>query len=185
VRKQRVGTQMVRHSLGTQYANSSFSVGGASVAIEAYAVCARRTERRDVHVVEALGGAVGGGYEQEAAVVEVDEEMELMDREDGRGVAKRSEGWRSGQTRRDIRARKGRTGIGWAPAPATALLLYKVMAIHLDASLQSPNLHVHIANLLPAGHGRQCELYQVNLNHQTAVREPTPARKPSRWINHC
>jgi hypothetical protein len=30
----------------TQHANSSFSVGGAAVATEAYAVCARRTERR-------------------------------------------------------------------------------------------------------------------------------------------
>jgi hypothetical protein len=30
VRKQRVGTQRVRHSLGTQYANSSFSVGDAA-----------------------------------------------------------------------------------------------------------------------------------------------------------
>jgi hypothetical protein len=36
--------------------------------------------------VEALGGAAEGSYEQEAAVVEVDEEME---REDERGVAKR------------------------------------------------------------------------------------------------
>ena len=50
---------------------------------EAYAVCARRTERRDVHVAEALGGAAEGSYEQEAAVVEEDEEME---REDERGV---------------------------------------------------------------------------------------------------
>jgi len=56
------------------------------VATEAYAVCARRTERRDVHVAEALGGAAEGSYEQEAAVVEEDEEME---REDERGVAKR------------------------------------------------------------------------------------------------
>ena len=52
---------------------------------EAYAVCAR-TERRDVHVAEALGGAAEGSYEQEAAVVEEDEEMK---REDERGVAKR------------------------------------------------------------------------------------------------
>jgi hypothetical protein len=37
-------------------------------------------------VVEALGGAAKCSYEQEAAVVEVDEEME---REDERGVAKR------------------------------------------------------------------------------------------------
>jgi hypothetical protein len=37
-------------------------------------------------VVEALGGTAEGSYEQEAAVVEVDEEME---REDERGVAKR------------------------------------------------------------------------------------------------
>jgi hypothetical protein len=40
---------------------------------------------RDVHVAEALGAAEGS-YEQEAAVVEEDEEME---REDERGVAKR------------------------------------------------------------------------------------------------
>jgi hypothetical protein len=39
-----------------------------------------------VHVVEALGGAAEGSYEQEAAVVEVDEEME---QEYERGVAKR------------------------------------------------------------------------------------------------
>ena len=56
------------------------------MATEAYAVCARRTERRDVHVAEALVGAAEGSYEQEAAVVEEDEEME---REDERGVAKR------------------------------------------------------------------------------------------------
>ena len=56
------------------------------MATEAHAVCARRTERRDVHVAEALGGAAEGSYEQEAAVVEEDEEME---REDERGVAKR------------------------------------------------------------------------------------------------
>jgi hypothetical protein len=37
-------------------------------------------------VAEALGGAAEGSYEQEAAVVEEDEEME---REDERGVAKR------------------------------------------------------------------------------------------------
>ena len=55
------------------------------MATEAHAVCARRTERRDVHVAEALGGAAEGSYEQEAAVVEEDEEME---REDERGVAK-------------------------------------------------------------------------------------------------
>jgi hypothetical protein len=42
VRKQKVGTQRVRHSLGTQYANSSFPVGGAAVATEAYAVYARQ-----------------------------------------------------------------------------------------------------------------------------------------------
>jgi hypothetical protein len=41
---------------------------------------------RDVHVAEALGGAAEGSCEQEAAVVEDDEEME---REDERGVAKR------------------------------------------------------------------------------------------------
>jgi hypothetical protein len=46
----------------------------------------RRTDRRDVHVAEALGGAAEGSYEQEAAVVEEDEEME---REAERGVAKR------------------------------------------------------------------------------------------------
>ena len=43
-------------------------------------------ERRDVHVGEALDGAAEGSYEQEAAVVEEDEEME---REDERGMAKR------------------------------------------------------------------------------------------------
>jgi hypothetical protein len=37
-------------------------------------------------VAEALGGAAEGSYEQDAAVVEEDEEME---REDERGVAKR------------------------------------------------------------------------------------------------
>jgi hypothetical protein len=72
-----------------QYANSSFSVGGAAVATEAYAVCARRTKRWDVHVAEALGGAAEGSYEQEAAVVEEDEEMERE---------RMNEGWRSGQT---------------------------------------------------------------------------------------
>ena len=56
------------------------------MATEAYTVCARRTERRDVHVAEALGGAAEGSYEQEAAVVEEDEEMK---REGERGVAKR------------------------------------------------------------------------------------------------
>jgi hypothetical protein len=58
----------------------------AAVTIESYAECARRTERRDVHVVEALGGAAEGSYEQEAAAVEENEEME---REDERGVVKR------------------------------------------------------------------------------------------------
>jgi hypothetical protein len=53
---------------------------------EVYAVCTRRIERRDVHAAEALGGAAEGSYEQEAAAVEDDEEME---REDERGVAKR------------------------------------------------------------------------------------------------
>jgi hypothetical protein len=45
-----VGTQRVGHSLGTQYANS---VGGAAVVTEMHihAVCARRTERRDVQDV--------------------------------------------------------------------------------------------------------------------------------------
>jgi hypothetical protein len=45
-----------------------------------------RTERRDVQVAEALGGAAEGSYEQGAAAVEEDEEME---REDERGMAKR------------------------------------------------------------------------------------------------
>jgi hypothetical protein len=97
--------QRVRLSRGTQYANSSFSVGVAAVATEAYAVCATRTEPRDVHVVEALSGTAEGSYEQEAAVVEEDEEME---REDERGVAK-------GEAARPQRARfagMGRTGIG-------------------------------------------------------------------------
>jgi hypothetical protein len=53
----------------------------------AHAVCARRTEWRGVHVVEALSGtAEGGSYEQEEAVVE---ENEVMEREDERGAAKR------------------------------------------------------------------------------------------------
>jgi hypothetical protein len=39
-----------------------------------------------VHVVEVLGGAAEGSYEQEAAAVEEDEEMK---REDERGIAKR------------------------------------------------------------------------------------------------
>jgi hypothetical protein len=56
-------------------------------------------------VVEALGGAAEGSYEQEAAVVEEDEEME---REDERGVAKRPD---LNELRRC--ARMGRTGIGW------------------------------------------------------------------------
>ena len=56
------------------------------MATEAYAVCARRTERRDVHVSEVLDRVAEGSYEQEAAVVEEDEEVE---REDERGVAKR------------------------------------------------------------------------------------------------
>jgi hypothetical protein len=71
-----------------------------------YAVCARRTERRDVHVVEALGGAAEGSYEQKAAVVEEDEEME---REDERGVAKRPD---LNELCRCRCARTGRTGIG-------------------------------------------------------------------------
>jgi hypothetical protein len=41
---------------------------------------------RYVHAVEALGGAAEGSYEQEAAVVEEDEETK---REDERGEAKR------------------------------------------------------------------------------------------------
>jgi hypothetical protein len=57
------------------------------VATEAYAVCARKTERRDVHVVEALGGAAEYSYGQEAAVVAEDEWNEQI-----------NEGWRSGQT---------------------------------------------------------------------------------------
>jgi hypothetical protein len=65
------------HSLGTQYANSSFS--RAAVDTEAYAVCARRTERWDVHVAEALGGAAECRCDQEAAAVEEDEEMERGD----------------------------------------------------------------------------------------------------------
>jgi hypothetical protein len=43
----------------------------------------RRTERRGVHVAEALGGTAEGSYKQEAAAVEEDEEME---REDGRSL---------------------------------------------------------------------------------------------------
>jgi hypothetical protein len=53
-------------------------------------VCSlRKADRAEgcAHVVETLGGAAEGSYEQEAAVVEEDEEME---REDGRGVAKLS-----------------------------------------------------------------------------------------------
>jgi hypothetical protein len=78
----------VNERLTTQHGSSGFSVGGAraAVATEAYAVCARRTERRDVHVAEALHGAAEGSYEQEAATVEEDEEME---REDEQGLAKR------------------------------------------------------------------------------------------------
>ena len=68
------------------------------MATEAYAVCARRTERRDVHVAEALGGAAEGSYEQEAAVVEEDEEMEREDE---------NEGWRSGQTSTSWMCRNG------------------------------------------------------------------------------
>ena len=59
------------------------------MATEAYAICARRTERRDVHVAEALGGAAECSYEQEAAVVEEDEE---------RWSERTDEGWQSGQT---------------------------------------------------------------------------------------
>jgi hypothetical protein len=44
---------------------SNFSVGGPAVATEAYAVCARQTERRDVHVGESLGAAAEGSCEQE------------------------------------------------------------------------------------------------------------------------
>jgi hypothetical protein len=51
---------LARHAI----CNSGFSVGGAAVVADAYAVCARRTERRDVHVAEALGGAAEGSYEQ-------------------------------------------------------------------------------------------------------------------------
>jgi hypothetical protein len=80
----RAGKQEV--PLTIQYGGSSFSVGGAAVATEAYAVSARRTERWDVHVVEVLGGAAEDSYEQEAAAVEEDKEM---GREDERGVAKR------------------------------------------------------------------------------------------------
>jgi hypothetical protein len=59
------------------------------VTTEAYAVCARRTEQRDVHVTwrrRWAGRQKAASYEQEAAVVEEDEEMEL---EDERGVTKR------------------------------------------------------------------------------------------------
>jgi hypothetical protein len=93
VRKQRVGTQRVRHSLGTQYANSSFSVGswgGAAVATEAYEVYARRTERRDGYPRGggAVGGVAEGSYgQQEAVVVEEDE---------GMWNERTNEGWRSG-----------------------------------------------------------------------------------------
>jgi hypothetical protein len=55
-------------------------------------------------MAEALGGAAEGSYEQEAAVVEEDEEME---REDERGVAKRPD---LNQLYR--RAGMGRTDIG-------------------------------------------------------------------------
>ena len=74
------------------------------MATEAHAVCARRTERRDVHVAEALGGAAEGSYEQEAAVGEEDEEME---REDERGVATEA-----ARPQRAGCAGMGRTGIG-------------------------------------------------------------------------
>jgi hypothetical protein len=57
------------------------------VATAAYAVYARRTERGGICTWrEALGGVAEGSYEQEAAAVEEDEEIE---REYERGVAKR------------------------------------------------------------------------------------------------
>jgi hypothetical protein len=68
------------------YFNSSFSVGGAAVATEVYAVCAKRTERQDVYMARVLGAAVEGSYEKETTKLEEDEETE---REDERGVAKR------------------------------------------------------------------------------------------------
>jgi hypothetical protein len=46
-----------------------------------------RTERRDVQVAQALGAAAEGSYEQEAAAVDEDEEMERED----------EQGWRSQQ----------------------------------------------------------------------------------------
>jgi hypothetical protein len=49
------------------------------------------TERREVHVAEALGGAAEGSYEQEAAVVEEDDEME-REVERGGVAPKRPEG---------------------------------------------------------------------------------------------
>jgi hypothetical protein len=57
------------------------------VTTEAYAVCARRRERRDMHVAEALGRAAGGSCEQEAAAVWRRTTHEI-EREDGRGMAK-------------------------------------------------------------------------------------------------
>jgi hypothetical protein len=38
--------------------------------------CAQGEGRRDVHMVEARGGEAEGNYEQEAAAVEEDEEVE-------------------------------------------------------------------------------------------------------------
>jgi hypothetical protein len=70
-----------------QYANSSFSVECPAVTTEAYAVCARPTERQDVHVAEALSAAAEGSYEQEAAAV----------RRTKRWNERMNEGWRSGR----------------------------------------------------------------------------------------
>ena len=76
-----------------------------------YAVYARRKERRDVHVVEALGGAAEGSYEQEAAAVEEDEAVpEEMEQKDERGVAKRPD---LNELLANRCAGKGRIGIEW------------------------------------------------------------------------
>jgi hypothetical protein len=67
----RAGKQEV--PLTTQYGGSSFSVGGAAVATEVCAVCARKANRAAgcprawcVVEAEALGGAAEGSYEHEA-----------------------------------------------------------------------------------------------------------------------
>jgi hypothetical protein len=74
------------------------------VATEAYAVCARQTERRDVHVAEVLGGAAEDSYEQKAAAVE---EVEEMGRGDGRGAR----GGEAAIPQRATCTGMGRTGI--------------------------------------------------------------------------